>query len=86
MKDSATPRQGWLHSDYMRDASCAKADEFGAIFFHLRGLLLRFCRRVQTSNVSIQMFNMDARQLHNCIQGLKFDRIEVSNHGVCGRQ
>jgi hypothetical protein len=58
----------------------AKADEFGALFFHLRRTILRFCQRVQYCKVSIQVFNMDAQNLEDYVQGLKFDRIEVSNH------
>ncbi|KAJ6282177.1 hypothetical protein J3E71DRAFT_361124 [Bipolaris maydis] len=40
MEDNASPRDGWLFDEYMKNAPAAKADEFGAIFFHIRGLLM----------------------------------------------
>jgi hypothetical protein len=78
LKDSSTLREGWLYSDYMKDAPAAKADEHGAIFFHVRALLLQFCGRLRASNISFQMFNVDARQLDDYVEDMKFDRIEVS--------
>jgi hypothetical protein len=79
LKDSSTPREGWLYSDYMNNAPAAKADEFGAIFFQIRELLLKFCKRIRTSKISFQLFNVDARELGDYVSDMKFDRIEVSN-------
>lgn len=77
MKDNASPRDGWLFDEYMENAPAAKADEFGAIFFHIRGLLLKFCSRLRSSNISFQLFNMDARDIGRYLDDIKFDRIEV---------
>lgn len=76
MNDDATPRGGWRFDEYMEDAPAAKADEFGAIFFYLKGLLLRFCDRLRSSNVSFRLFNMDARDIGPYLD-TRFDRIEV---------
>ncbi|KAJ5041979.1 hypothetical protein J3E74DRAFT_448661 [Bipolaris maydis] len=56
MNDDASPRGGWLFGEYMEDAPAAKADEFGAIFFHIRGLLRPYLGdmkfdRIEISNV-----------------------------------
>ena len=77
MKDNASPRDGWLFDEYMENAPAAKADEFGAIFFHIRGLLLEFCSRLRRSNISFRLFNMDARDIGRYLGDMKFDRIEV---------
>lgn len=77
MKDNASPRDGWLFGEYMENTPAAKADEFGAIFFHIRGLLHRFCGRLWGHNVSFQLFNMDARNIGRYLGDIKFDRIEV---------
>ncbi|EUC29428.1 hypothetical protein COCCADRAFT_40188 [Bipolaris zeicola 26-R-13] len=82
MNDDATPRGGWRFNEYMEDAPAAKADEFGAIFFYLKGLLLRFCDRLRSSNVSFRLFNMDARDIGPYLD-MRFDRIEISN--ICDR-
>ena len=77
MKDNASPRDGWLFYEYMKDVPAATADEFGAIFFHLRGLLLKFCSRLRSSNISFRLFNVDARNIGRYLDDMKFDRIEV---------
>jgi hypothetical protein len=77
MKDNASPRDGWLFHEYMKNALAARADEFGAIFFHVRGLLLKFCGRLRSSNISFRLFNIDAQDLGGYVDEMKFDRIEV---------
>lgn len=77
MKDNASPRDGWLFHEYMENAPAAKADEFGAIFFHIRGLLKKFCSRLRSSNISFRLFNMDARDIGRYLDDMEFDRIEV---------
>jgi hypothetical protein len=77
MKDNASPRDGWLFDEYMEDVLAAKADEFGAIFFHIRGLLLQFCSRLRSSNISFRLFNMDAREIGHYVDDMKFDSFEV---------
>jgi hypothetical protein len=77
MKDGASPRDGWLFDEYIKNAPAAKADEFGAIFFHIRELLLKFCSRLRSSNISFRLFNVDARNIGSYLDDMKFDRIEV---------
>jgi hypothetical protein len=77
MKDDASPRDGWLFDEYIKNAPAAKADEFGAIFFHIRELLLKFCSRLRSSNISFRLLNMDARDIGDSLDDMKFDRIEV---------
>ncbi|KAF1839778.1 hypothetical protein BDW02DRAFT_604401 [Decorospora gaudefroyi] len=79
LNDSSNPRGSWLHAEYMADAPAAKGDEFGAIFFHVRKLLIKFCKRIRDSNVSFHLFSMDARKLSAYVGAMKFDRIEISN-------
>ncbi|KAF2129720.1 hypothetical protein P153DRAFT_430843 [Dothidotthia symphoricarpi CBS 119687] len=79
MKDSASPRQGWLYSDYVQYAPAATADEFGALFFYVRKLLLDFCHRVHKIDVSFELFHVNAQSLPSYIGYSKFDRIEISN-------
>lgn len=83
MKDNASPRDGWLFDEYIQDAPAAKADEFGAIFFHIRRLLFKFCGRLQGSNISFRLFNMDAQYLGGYLDEMKSDRIEV-RHTLIG--
>lgn len=83
MKDNASPRDGWLFHEYMKDVPAAKADEFGAIFFHVRGLLLKFCNQLRSSNISFRLFHMDARDIGRYLGEMRFDRIEISN--ICDR-
>ncbi|KAI8935049.1 hypothetical protein NX059_008713 [Plenodomus lindquistii] len=67
----------------MENALAAKADEIGAIFFHIRELLFKFCDRLKRSKISFRLFCMDARDLGGYLDDMKFDRIEVSN--ICDR-
>lgn len=79
MMDSADPLSGWLHADYMPHAPIAKADVYGSLFFFLRDLFLKFCKRIQNTNILFHLYNMDARDLPEYLlqDGKAFDRIEV---------
>lgn len=78
MKDSSCPRDGWKYSDYAKSAPNTKADEYGALFFYLRDLLIDFCTRIQKINISFQMHYVNAQELEQYVGDMKFDRIEVS--------
>lgn len=78
MKDSSDPRQGWRYDEYMKHAPIAHKDEHGAIFFYVRNLLVQFCTRLRDTNISFQMFNVDAQDLGCYVPNTRFDRIEVS--------
>ncbi|KAJ4365875.1 hypothetical protein N0V83_008497 [Neocucurbitaria cava] len=77
----ASPRGGWSYPDYMKNAPPATADEFGAIFYYIRNLLLRFCGIVQSSQISFHLLCVDATLLgdYPYVDDMKFDRIEISN-------
>jgi hypothetical protein len=78
MKDSSSPRDGWSSSEYTKSALDTKADEYGALFFYLRELLLAFCTRIRNIKVSFQMYYVDAKELDQYVGDMAFDRIEVS--------
>jgi hypothetical protein len=61
----------------MKYAPAAQKDEHGAIFFHVRGLLTKFCNRLQNQKLSFTMFNTLAQHLGDYLSDQKFDRIEV---------
>jgi hypothetical protein len=78
MLDNADPLDGWHRSDYLPHAPKAKHDTYGSLFFLLRHLLHKFCKRIHSGHVSFQMFAVDARQLPQRVgPDIKFDRIEV---------
>ncbi|KAJ4384481.1 hypothetical protein N0V86_000080 [Didymella sp. IMI 355093] len=62
-------RQGELHY----------RDDFGALFFYLSDVLRQFCAQLRDLDISIKMFGIDATQLHQHVEAMSFDRIEVSN-------
>jgi hypothetical protein len=76
--DSASPREGWSTADYRPYATPAEGDDFGALFFYLSDVLRQFCARLRDLDISIKMFGIDATQLHQHVEAMSFDRIEVS--------
>lgn len=78
MKDDANPLSGWSYNEYMACATGAKNDVYGAFFIFLRNTLLTFCKRIQTSKITLQLFAIDATKLPDFLNGITFDRIEVS--------
>ncbi|KAF1928848.1 uncharacterized protein M421DRAFT_61946 [Didymella exigua CBS 183.55] len=83
MMDSACPREGWDCAEYTKHAPIAKADTYGALFFMLRDLLLRFCERVHKVKISFELFCINAVNIGNHTGTRRFDRIEISN--ICDR-
>jgi hypothetical protein len=77
MSDSSCPRLGWRYDEYMKHATVAGKDEHGAIFFHVRDLLKKFCTRVQNLKLSFSMFRTNAVELETYLPDTKFDRIEA---------
>jgi hypothetical protein len=79
MMDSADPLEGWLHADYASHKPIAKADVYGSLFFFLRDLFLKFCNRLQNTDVLFHLYNMDAMVLPRVLTKDRsaFDRIEV---------
>lgn len=61
----------------------AKNDIYGALFFYLKDLLTRFCKKIANISISVQLFHLDAVDLPGALRqsGVgedSFDRIEVS--------
>ncbi|PWY93925.1 hypothetical protein BO94DRAFT_313736 [Aspergillus sclerotioniger CBS 115572] len=80
MKDDADPLAGWSPKEVSDTSSGpASADMYGKLFFHIRGILQSFLSRLSNLNISITMYQVDARKLPGHLKGGSFDRIEVSN-------
>ncbi|OCL12153.1 hypothetical protein AOQ84DRAFT_420874 [Glonium stellatum] len=84
MKDNSDPLSGWNIDEVNQCAPLAKKDIYGSLFFYLRDLLLKFCGRIQSAKVHLQLFQVDAVELPNILKesvkgNISFDRIEVSN-------
>ena len=82
MLDSADPLEGWPIEEIIQKAPAAKNDIYGSLFFYLQDVLGLFCHRIGRLKVSIQLFQVDARQLPSIVgrEGMNqcsFDRIEV---------
>jgi hypothetical protein len=82
MKDDSDPLNGWNIDEIMQHAPPAKKDMYGAMYFYLQKLLLRCCSKVRSSNIDLQLFQVNALELPNllkgCGQASSFDGIEVS--------
>ncbi len=79
MKDDAGPFEGWDYYEYTKFAPKATNDVIGSLFFFLRDMLSRFCKRIKTIDIHFQLFNVDARMVPGYLdtQESQFDRIEV---------
>ena len=77
MKDDADPLGGWSYAEYIKCVPAARNDVYGAFFFFLRDMLLVFCKRVRSCNISFQLSAVDAVTLPKYLKDIKFDRIEV---------
>lgn len=79
MKDDASLLEGWDYDEYIRFAPKATNDVVGSFFFFLRDTLLRFCRHIKDIDIHFRLFNVDARELPDCLstEESQFDRIEV---------
>lgn len=83
MKYDADPLAGWPLREVFEMAMPATKDIYGSLFFYLQGEFRRFCEKIKTIKVSIQLFRSDGgRQLPDLLSkhgmGLFFfDRIEV---------
>ncbi|EEP78509.1 predicted protein [Uncinocarpus reesii 1704] len=64
MLDSADPLDGWKLEEIVGLASQAKNDIYGALFFHVKDLILKFCRRIMNMK-----FHIDLYQISNISDG-----------------
>lgn len=77
--DSANPLDGWDPTAVAAtNSGPASADQYGQLFYYLRGLLESFHARVRDLNVSIKLSNVDARELSEPARNGRYARVEVS--------
>lgn len=81
MQDSADPLHGWSSKD-VADCSSgpANADIYGKLFYHVGAMLRAFLLRLSDLQVSFALFQMDACDLAEHMEGSSFSRIEVRRH------
>ncbi|KAF2730472.1 hypothetical protein EJ04DRAFT_586287 [Polyplosphaeria fusca] len=90
MRDNANPTGGWSHLEFMKCTPKASNDHTGGLFFYLRTLLIDFCKRMKSANISYQLFNVNATVLPGHLEqsglgGILFDRIEIKVSNICDR-
>jgi hypothetical protein len=79
MLDDANPLEGWCLSEILKtDAGPATNDVFGKLFCYLQSVFRAFYRRIASSNVEFQLFNVDAKELPSYLKAQHFARIEVA--------
>jgi hypothetical protein len=83
MTDSADPLEGWPLVEVLKKASTAKNDIYGSLFLYINEVLLKFCNRTTSLNVSFSLYHVNATELPSILSqsGMdknSFDRIEVS--------
>lgn len=81
MRDDADPLNGWSSKE-VEDSSSgpAAADIYGKLFYHVRTVLRAFLLRLSGLQVSFQLFQVDASDLPNHLEGGFFSRIEVRGY------
>lgn len=79
MKDNADPLHGWCSKEVAQTSSgAATADIYGKLFYYLRAVLRTFLVRLRNSNVSFQLYEVDAVDLPAYLGSEAFSRIEAS--------
>ncbi|ROT36821.1 hypothetical protein SODALDRAFT_298432 [Sodiomyces alkalinus F11] len=84
--DNADPLNGWLLKDiYATSSGAATADVYGKMFYHVRGMLESFLRRLSGLTAKFQLLQVNALELPEYLELDKsFSRIEVANIADCG--
>lgn len=78
LNDSADPAGGWETKDVMATPLGALSnDSYGKLHFYVKGVLTSFCRRMQTLNISFNLYQEDAKSLTGYFSPGTFSRIEV---------
>ena len=81
-KDSADPLEGWKVSDVLHrgnEGGFPANDLYGALACHVEKILRDFCQQVTKVDLSIQLYQLDARELAKFLDDFDFDRVDVSN-------
>ena len=78
MHDNANPLQGWSSKEVEDSSSgLAAADIYGKLFFYVRSVLRAFILRLSGLQISFRLFQVDASELLDHLEGDSFSRIEV---------
>lgn len=80
--DSADPLEGWKASDVLTEGhkgGFPANDLYGALACHVEKILRDFCQQVTKVDLSIQLHQLDARELPKFLDDFDFDRVDVSN-------
>ncbi|KAI1388290.1 uncharacterized protein F4822DRAFT_240795 [Hypoxylon trugodes] len=79
MDDKADPLDGWPIGKVRATPFRAGEDLYGKLFWHIRGVLSAFIRRVATGKIHFEVLNIDVADLDQLVEKGSFDRIEASN-------
>lgn len=85
MDDKADPLDGWPIRDVAREQTLAKEDLYGKLYVYLRRVFQQFLDGLARIEIDIGLFNVDAIQLPEILQGNKYARIEVRKSEICGQ-
>jgi hypothetical protein len=79
LHDNADPLNGWLLKDIEATSSGpATADIYGKLFYHVRGVLGSFLRRLSGLAATFRLLQVDALELPDYLEpDESFNRIEV---------
>jgi hypothetical protein len=78
MNDGSDPLFGWSLEEVANTSSgAATADLYGKIFYHIRGMLHSFLRRLSSLDISFRILHLDAASLPGRLEKNTFSRIEV---------
>jgi hypothetical protein len=85
MRDNADPLYGWSLKE-VEDSSSgpAAADIYGKLFYHVHAVLRAFLLRLSDLQVSFRLFQADASDLPDYLEGGSFSRIEVRKYSRLG--
>jgi hypothetical protein len=79
MESDMGPLDGWCRDDVAStSAGPASNDLYGLLYHYLRNIFSGFRQRVSENPFQFQLPNIEAKELRNNVDGLQFDRIEVS--------
>jgi hypothetical protein len=78
MHDNADPLNGWSSKE-VEDSSSgpATADIYGKLLYHVRSVLRAFVIRRSSLQISFRLFQLDASDLPDHLEGGSYNRIEV---------
>lgn len=71
------PVHGWPPEDLKQPSMSPTRDIHGRLFFAIQDKVKKFCERLQTLNVTFEIFSEDITKLFLVLGGRRFDRINV---------